>query len=78
MDALKRYRSGGEQTVTVQHVNVSEGGQAILGNVTHGARDAAPEAAARPLAITDARAVPMPVIETANRAQVANGRTPKK
>jgi hypothetical protein len=34
MDALKRARTGGEQTVTVQHVNVNEGAQAIVGNVT--------------------------------------------
>jgi hypothetical protein len=33
VEALKRYRSGGEQTVTVQHVHVAEGGQAIVGNV---------------------------------------------
>jgi hypothetical protein len=31
--ALKRYRSGGEQKMTVQHVHVAEGGQAIVGNV---------------------------------------------
>ena len=33
MDALKRYRATGEQTVTVhhQHVNVGDGGQAIVG-----------------------------------------------
>lgn len=34
LDALKRYRTGGEQKVTVQHVNVNEGGQAIVGDVT--------------------------------------------
>ncbi len=34
MDALKRYQTGGEQKVTVQHVSVNEGGQAIVGNVT--------------------------------------------
>jgi hypothetical protein len=34
VEALKRYRSGGEQTVTVQHVHVAEGGQAIVGNVS--------------------------------------------
>ena len=39
MEALKRYRAGGEQKVTVQHVSVSEGGQAIVGNVTQGAPD---------------------------------------
>ncbi len=33
VEALKRYRSGGEQKMVVQHVNVAEGGQAIVGNV---------------------------------------------
>ena len=37
MEALKRYRTGGEQKVTVQHVSVGEGGQAIVGNVTQAA-----------------------------------------
>ena len=32
MEALKRYRSGGEQTVRVEHVTVNEGGQAIVGS----------------------------------------------
>jgi hypothetical protein len=36
LEALKRYRTGGEQTVRVEHVTVSEGGQAIIGNVSHG------------------------------------------
>jgi hypothetical protein len=34
MEALKRYRTGGDQKVTVQNVSVSEGGQAIVGNVS--------------------------------------------
>jgi hypothetical protein len=34
MEALSRYRTGGEPKVTVQHVSVGEGGQAILGKVT--------------------------------------------
>ena len=34
VEALKRYRSGGEQKMTVQHVHVGEGGQAIVGNVS--------------------------------------------
>ena len=33
LEALKRYRTGGEQKVTVQHVTVNEGGQAIVGAV---------------------------------------------
>jgi len=40
MDALKRYRTGGQQKMTVEHVHVNEGGQAIVGNVTQeGGRD---------------------------------------
>ncbi len=35
VEALKRYRTGGEQKVTVQHVTVNEGGQAVVGNVSH-------------------------------------------
>src|SRR6202040_2127433 len=33
VEALKRYRSGGQQKMTVQHGHVAEGGQAIVGNV---------------------------------------------
>jgi hypothetical protein len=36
VEALKRYRNAGEQTVRVEHVTVNEGGQAVVGNVTHG------------------------------------------
>ena len=38
MEALKRYRSKGEQRVYVERVTVNEGGQAIVGPVTHGGR----------------------------------------
>jgi hypothetical protein len=31
MEALKGYRSGAEQKVTLQHVSIAEGGQAIVG-----------------------------------------------
>jgi hypothetical protein len=34
VEALKSYRSKGEQKMTVQHVHVAEGGQAIVGNVS--------------------------------------------
>ena len=36
VEALKRYRSKGEQRVYVERVNVERGGQAIVGNVSHG------------------------------------------
>jgi hypothetical protein len=35
MEALKRYRGKGEQRVIVKHVNVHEGGQAIVGAISH-------------------------------------------
>jgi len=36
MEALKKYRTGGEQKMTVEHVTVNERGQAIVGNVSQG------------------------------------------
>ena len=36
MEALKRYRTGGEQKVVVQHIDIREGGQAIVGTVDRG------------------------------------------
>jgi hypothetical protein len=76
LDAMKRYRTGGEQKVTVQHVSVAHGSQAIVGNVTQGAL----EQPAETPALTDARQpetpftdhseqVPVPV-----RRQQKNGR----
>jgi hypothetical protein len=36
LEALNRHRGKGQQKVTVEHVHVHEGGQAIVGNVTPG------------------------------------------
>ena len=36
METLKKYRTGGKQTIQVQHVNVNEGGKAVVGNVSKG------------------------------------------
>ena len=66
MEALKRYRSGAEQKVTLQHVSVAEGGQAIVGNVTQAPRENGQEKAAQekaatpPLTLPDTNVVPMP------------------
>ncbi len=38
VEALKRYRSTGEQSIRVQHVTVNDGGQAIVGDVQAGGR----------------------------------------
>jgi hypothetical protein len=77
MEALKRYRTGGEQKVTVQHVSVSEGGQAIVGNVTQPAGGTAPEKPVKTTpALTDRRQQAMPIIGTP--AQVLPLRIKKK
>ncbi len=36
MEALNKYRTKGQQKITVQHVNVKDGGQAIVGDVNQG------------------------------------------
>ena len=36
MEALNRYRGKGQQKMTVEHVHVNEGGQAIIGDVNKG------------------------------------------
>jgi hypothetical protein len=64
MEALKRYRTGGEQKVTVQHVSVNDGGQAIVGNVVQPQRAANRQQSADAVpALTDSRQTPMPIIE---------------
>jgi hypothetical protein len=79
MEALKRYRTGGEQTVTVQHVNVSEGGQAIVGNVTQGQRNEVPNGVPpQPLALTHDKTQPMPIIESKREVPVPAQRHTKK
>jgi hypothetical protein len=70
METLKRYRTGGEQKVTVQHVSVGEGGQAIVGNVTQAPPKTEPEKSSdKAPALTDARQPAMPIIEQ-RRARV--------
>jgi hypothetical protein len=59
-EALNRVHAG----VTVGHVSVNEGGQAIVGSVTHNEGDAAMQKTPGPQPlITDAKTVPMPIIE---------------
>ena len=36
LDALNKYRGKGQQKVTVEHVHVNEGGQAVVGNISQG------------------------------------------
>jgi hypothetical protein len=67
IEALKRYRTGGEQKITVQHVqnmqNVAVDGPAIVGNVTHGGSKAAAEPVASPPALVHDPKPSMPIID---------------
>jgi hypothetical protein len=79
MEALKRYRAGGEQNVTVQQVNVGEGGQAIVGNVTQGPRNMpANGVSAQPLALTHDDTLPMPNLENVETAAPIPATRPKQ
>jgi hypothetical protein len=71
MEALKRYRTGGEQKVTVHHVSVAEGGQAIVGNVTQAVRETVPERHAKTTpALSDAQQIAMPIVTEPKRAAI--------
>jgi hypothetical protein len=70
LDALKRYRSGAEQTVAVQNVSVSEGGQAIVGNVMQAAAAAPEKVATAPPALTYARQPAMEILSESERMPV--------
>ena len=63
-EALQRYRGKGEQKMTVEHVHVHAGGQAIVGEVTTGSRGEGvpgkPEERADAKAIAHAPEPPMP------------------
>jgi hypothetical protein len=68
MVGLKHYRTGGEQKVTVRHVSVGDGGQAIVGTVTHNALAESEEN--KLPALTDARQPAIPIIEQPERVLV--------
>ena len=36
VEALSKYRTKGQQKITVQHVNVNDGGQAVIGDIDQG------------------------------------------
>ena len=63
-------RAYGDQKVLVQQVSVSEGGQAIVGNITQAARETAPDTTSPP-ALTDARMAAMPIIGNQEPTPVA-------
>lgn len=78
MEALKRYRTSGEQKVTVQHVSVTGGQTAIVGSMTQAAGNTvAKQASDNTPALTDPRHAAMPIIEQREPAPLAVRRRPK-
>jgi hypothetical protein len=80
VEALKRYRTSGQQKVTVEHVTVNAGGQAIVGSVaaqTPGG-GAPPKSEDQPHAITHTPSTAMPSTIEAERAavQIPSGQRP--
>jgi hypothetical protein len=53
LEALNRHRGKGQQKITVEHVHVHEGGQAIVGNVQHQGGGFEPKSKGQPHAIND-------------------------
>lgn len=60
VEALNRHRGKGEQKVTVEHVHVAEGGQAIVGNVNAPGGGARGKSGEQPHALGYAPGVEMP------------------
>jgi len=60
LEALNRHRGKGQQKVTVEHVHVHEGGQAIVGNVEHPGGGSPPKSKDQPHALGYAPGAAMP------------------
>ncbi len=64
LEILNRHRGKGQQKVTVEHVHVHEGGQAIVGNVESPGGGFAPKSKEQPHALAHAPGSPMPSADT--------------
>ena len=63
LESLNRHRGKGQQKVTVEHVHVHEGGQAIVGNVEAGG-GVATKSKEQPHALANAPGATMPSTDT--------------
>ena len=71
VDTFKRYRNGAEHKVTVQHMSIAEGGQAIVGNLTRSARKSKPQKAGKRMAaLIDGRQPAAEIIQESTRVKV--------
>ena len=78
MEALNRYRGKGQQKMTVEHVHVHEGGQAVVGNVQGGGGET--KTGGQPLAkqVTHALVTPMPGQDEAGDVMPIPGNAQRK
>jgi hypothetical protein len=60
LEALNRHRGKGQQKVTVEHVHVHQGGQAIVGSVTAAGGGSPSKSEEQPHAIAYAPGIEMP------------------
>ena len=73
MEALNRHRGKGQQKVTVEHVHVHKGGQAIVGNVQGGGVTAKSEGQPDGQALTYAPGTTLPCQDEAGNALPVSG-----
>jgi hypothetical protein len=78
VEALKRYRTGGQQKVTVEHVTVNAGGQAIVGSVQTPGGGAPPKSEDQPHALSYApgSTMPSPIKTEREAVQIPSGQRP--
>lgn len=75
IEALKRYRSKGEQVVRVERVYVGDGGQAIVGNVSPGGGGAKlKELSHEPGGLSISQSAPLPRALEAHEAALPKSR----
>ena len=71
LETLYRLRWSSEPSMTVQQLTVAQGGQAIVGNVTHATPHTAPNnPTAGPRVLTDQQHSAMPIIGKSDRVKV--------
>jgi hypothetical protein len=78
MEALNKYRGKGQQKMTVEHVHVHEGGQAIVGNVQGGGGENKKEGQPHAKQVTHAPVTPMPGQDEAGDVMPIPGNAQRK
>jgi hypothetical protein len=74
VEAWTRYRTGGEKVTVQQHVSVTEGGQAIVGNITQAPSEKAGKPAAANGSVSPARmSLPCQSLRKPSNGRAAHG-----